>query len=138
MPSLKIVLDTNVLVSAFVFKGACGRIFDWCVEYADNYTSEWLLKETARVLETKLNLSKAETERVIGILTNEVSFTQITPTSPLPTICRDSDDNNVLQLAESVNADYIVTGDKDLLVLNKFNNSQIVSPAQFLTIIESL
>ena len=55
----------------------------------------------------------------------------ITPTNPMPTICRDLADNNILQLAEFVNANFIVTGDKDLLDLTIFDSTKIVTPRIF-------
>ena len=49
------------------------------------------------------------------------------------TACRDPKDNIILELAVSGNADYIITGDADLLVLNPFRGIAIVTPAEFLT-----
>ena len=46
-------------------------------------------------------------------------------------VCRDPKDNFLLDLIDSSKADYIVTGDKDLLVLNHFRNTQIITPADF-------
>jgi uncharacterized protein len=46
--------------------------------------------------------------------------------------CRDPNDNKFLELAVAGNADYIVTGDKDLLVLNPFRNIRIITPKEFL------
>jgi len=48
------------------------------------------------------------------------------------TVCRDPKDNMILELAVAGQADYIVTGDKDLLALNPFRKIQIVTPAEFL------
>jgi putative PIN family toxin of toxin-antitoxin system len=48
------------------------------------------------------------------------------------TDCRDPKDNKFLEVAVNGNADYILTGDRDLLVLNSFRNIPIVSPANFL------
>ncbi len=48
------------------------------------------------------------------------------------TECRDPKDNKFLELAVAGNADCIVTGDKDLLVLNPFRDTKIISPANFL------
>lgn len=47
-------------------------------------------------------------------------------------VCRDPKDNKFLELAVAANADCIVTGDKDLLVLNPFRGIKIISPADFL------
>jgi uncharacterized protein len=47
-------------------------------------------------------------------------------------VCRDSKDNMILELAVAGKADFIITGDKDLKVLNPFRKIQILSPAEFL------
>ena len=48
------------------------------------------------------------------------------------TVCRDPKDNMILELATSGQADFIITGDKDLLVLNPFRSIRILTPAEFL------
>jgi hypothetical protein len=55
----------------------------------------------------------------------------IEPTEKI-TICRDQKDNKFLELAIGGNADCIVSGDKDLLVLNPFRGNKIISPGDFL------
>ncbi len=57
--------------------------------------------------------------------------TIVTPDIPLPDVCRDKDDNHVLQLAGFMKADFIITGDKDLLVLNRYQSTSIVTPRAF-------
>jgi uncharacterized protein len=49
--------------------------------------------------------------------------------------CRDPKDNKFLELAVTGNVDYIISGDKDLLDLNPFNNIVIITPSQFLEMI---
>lgn len=56
---------------------------------------------------------------------------EVVPNNQMPTICRDANDNAILQLCEYVNADYLLTGDKDLLVLNNFGNTKILKPSAF-------
>lgn len=48
--------------------------------------------------------------------------------------CRDPNDDKILELATNGDADYIVTGDDDLLVMNPFRNIAIITPAEFLAI----
>jgi len=48
------------------------------------------------------------------------------------TVCRDPKDNQFLELCLAASADYLITGDKDLLILKKFHQTQIFSPKQFL------
>jgi predicted nucleic acid-binding protein len=52
-------------------------------------------------------------------------------------VCRDSDDIKVLGLAIAANADYIVTGDKDLLVLESFQGIPILNPRSFSNVLHS-
>ena len=52
-------------------------------------------------------------------------------------ISRDPDDDNVLRLAEETKAEYIVTGDKDLLVLNSHTRTKIVAPREFTEILRA-
>ena len=47
-------------------------------------------------------------------------------------MCRDPEDDHILELAVNGNATYIVTGDADLLVLNPFRGVKILTPAEFL------
>ena len=51
-------------------------------------------------------------------------------------ICSDADDNKFLELAVSGNASYIITGDKDLLILNTYQGIAIITPANFLSIVQ--
>ena len=48
------------------------------------------------------------------------------------TVCRDPKDNKFLELAVAGNADCLITGDKDLLILNPFRGIKIISPSDFL------
>jgi putative PIN family toxin of toxin-antitoxin system len=68
----------------------------------------------------------------MGFISSEFSI--IKPHTNLPINCRDKDDNNILQLAESVFADYIITGDKDLLILKHFKKTRILLPSEFLSL----
>ena len=52
-------------------------------------------------------------------------------------ICRDPDDNKVIDLALCTGAKYIITGDKDLLILRSYKKIQILKPSDFLEIIEN-
>ena len=77
----------------------------------------------------KFKLSEEQAERFIVLLQERTSV--VHPFNELPDVCRDVDDNNVLQLADYIQADCIITGDKDLLVLKSFNKTQIFSPREF-------
>ncbi|MBI5219739.1 MAG: putative toxin-antitoxin system toxin component, PIN family [Bacteroidia bacterium] len=131
---MNIVFDTNVLVSAFVFGGLSGKALEYCIENDEIYISQWVISELSDVLRNKFQIEEAEVKNIVTIISAE--FNLIAPFTPMPLICRDKDDNNILQLAESSNAHFIITGDKDLLVLEKFKQTGIIKPAGFLTIVK--
>lgn len=132
------VLDTNVLLSALLFKSSVSSlVLNYAISGNEAITSEWLLAEFEAKLNSpafrKKNRKYPFNEETISRLTDFTrhAFKLLVPTNPLPTVCRDPDDNNVLQLAEFGQADYLITGDKDLLILNNFGSCRIISPRTF-------
>lgn len=126
---MKIVLDTNVLISAFVFKGRAATVYQFCATNESIFISDWIMGELTRTLRNKFNTHELDIEDFVALLSAKCSLA--IPTSPLPDICRDPDDNNILQLAEHVAVDYLITGDKDLLALGQIASTRIVSPSEF-------
>lgn len=126
---MKIVIDTNVLISSFLFKGFSADVLDYCKRSHKVYLSNWIVNEFIEKMEGKFKIPKERINYII-ILINEF-FTIIDPKCKLPELCRDKDDNNVLQLAEYINADYIITGDKDLIVLKEYKGTKIIAPRDF-------
>ncbi len=59
-------------------------------------------------------------------------FTLVTPTGKIPDVCSDKDDNNILHLAEYIESDLIITGDKDLLSLKLYRKIPIINPRQYM------
>ncbi len=129
MQSPKVVFDTNVLISAFVFEGQSAKSVEYCIEHTEVYISVWIINELKEKLFEKFRLSNKEVKTIESLILSEFHLHQ--PVTSLPAVCRDADDNHVLQLAESSMADYIITGDKDLLVLKKYKSTAIVSPSIF-------
>ncbi|GAB3914929.1 putative toxin-antitoxin system toxin component, PIN family [Larkinella knui] len=128
--STVIVFDTNVFISTFVFPGFSAKVHDFCAVNFQLFTSEWILNE----LDRKLGLPKfrCSTERRSAI--NEllrIRHQVVFPDNELLAACRDPDDNHILQLAQFVNADFIITGDRDLLDLVQFGAIEILSPREF-------
>ncbi|MCL4550295.1 MAG: putative toxin-antitoxin system toxin component, PIN family [Bacteroidetes bacterium] len=64
---------------------------------------------------------------IIVLDTNVLIAAFISPSE----ICRDKDDNNILETAVAAKANVIISGDKDLLVLKKYKNISIISPREF-------
>lgn len=126
---MKVVLDSNVIVAAFAARGLCGALFELCLDRHTIILSDFILAEVRRAFAQKLKMPQHSISKIESYL-REIcvlsSFDKITKN-----ICRDKDDNNVIALAVSANADFIITGDKDLLVLKKYQSVRIVSPREF-------
>jgi len=126
---LKIILDTNVLISASIFGGLSADIFTYCYERHTIYISDFILNEFHRILKEKLKVP--EKKILFKVSSFKENLEYIKPKNAIPDICKDKDDNSICQLAEYVTADYIITGDKAFQEIQKFGNIKIVSPRDF-------
>jgi putative PIN family toxin of toxin-antitoxin system len=126
---VKLVLDTNVLIAAFVARGVCAELLAHCAEAHEIITSEGLLEEYREKLTGKFRLNEdAAGDRVLLLR----SVMQVVAPAPLDVpVCRDPDDDLVLATAAAGGCRCIVTGDKDLLVLGTFGEIDILTPGQF-------
>ena len=132
---MKIVLDANVIIAAFAGRGLCESIMEVCLSEHDIALSDGLLDEILRNLRHKIKLPPDVVEDIGALLREHSNFS-----IPLPLasdVCRDPDDIKILGLAVASNADYIVTGDKDLLVLKSFEGISILNPRSFSKILHS-
>lgn len=127
---VRVILDTNILISAIGFGGIPRKVFLLTIEEKiKGVTSQILLVELVEVINKKFpklipNLPNIEAS------INE-SFLIVQPKQSI-NIVRDKDDNRVLEAAVEGKCDFIVTGDQDLLDLSKFKNIKIITPTQFL------
>ncbi len=127
------VFDTNILFSATAWRGNPFH----CVERArvgeiQAVTCPELMEELAEKLELKLGFSP---EQSVETLADYLGFLRMVSIPKLlDAVPRDPDDNMVLECAIEGKAHYIVTGDKDLLVLKIFRDVQIVCASDFLKV----
>lgn len=138
---MKLVVDTNVLVSAFLWQGNPGRLIELAAEKEIQlFTNRALLDELAATL-VKKKLAKpvvATGLTVEQMLRNYRRLATLVTTRQLAQrVSRDLDDDSVLACALAVGADLIVSGDDDLLVLKHFQGIPIATPAQALRTIEA-
>ncbi|MHB8828736.1 MAG: putative toxin-antitoxin system toxin component, PIN family [Syntrophales bacterium] len=89
-----------------------------------------ILQEFKRVLEKKFTASPDETSATLTILSEAVQDI-LEQTDSIKPICRDSDDDLILACARDAGADYLVTGDEDLLVLKNYEGISILNPREF-------
>jgi len=133
---MKVVFDTNIFISAFLFPGSQGeQAFLLAHRHkVDLYTSIPILTETARVLREQFEQSEQEITAALKIIGR--ASTIVRPARKL-TVLEDIPDNRILECAVTVEADLLVTGDQHLLKLKKFEAVPIVRLADFLRSVPS-
>jgi len=129
---LKVVLDTNIYISAILFGGSCGEILRLAAEDSFKLViSKSIITEIEAVLKGKFKWSKMQISQTISYIKNIA--TVINPDISLSVIRNDPSDNKILECAFAVGADYIVTGDRNhLLPIKKFRGIKIMNSAEFL------
>lgn len=129
----RVVLDTNVVVSALLF--GHGRMawlrLAWQGGGLLPLASRKTVTELLRVLAyPKFRLTADEREELLADYLPWVQNVEVPDDAPRPVICRDVFDLPFLQLALTAEADYLVTGDDDLLSLSSIGPIRIVTPAR--------
>ncbi len=132
---MTVVLDTNVLVAALVAKGLCVEVVLRALRLRCVASSAVLLEELERTLREKFTVTPP-VELFLNLLATQVRIVE--PARLAAKVCRDPDDEAVISTAVAAEADFIVTGDKDLLVLDEYEDIRIVSPRQFITYLDAL
>ena len=125
---MKVFLDTNVLVSAFVARGLCADMMRLLLAEHEVVTGEVNLTELRRVLVQRFKAAKAQADLVERLLRDQTVVPK--PAALLSLKVRDSDDAWVLASAVAGGADILVTGDQDLLVLADRAPLPILSPRE--------
>lgn len=127
---MKIVIDTNVLVSGVFFGGFPREILSAVVgqKIIACATAE-IINEYEEIVQEMINRKQGHINR--AILSPLIKAMEIIESVTHVEICRDPDDNKFLECAKDSHALYIVSGDKDLLVIEQFGNVQIVTAKDF-------
>ena len=129
---MRVVFDTNVLYAAFVAKGFCEEVVDEAAGVCDLVWSDSLKQELESVL-ARHQIGPA-TRVALAAYLDLCEFVEPEPLRER--VCRDKNDDIVLATALAGKADVIVTGDDDLLVLKPFRGIRILSPRQFLQLLD--
>lgn len=134
---MNVILDTNIWVSRLLWGGPPGRILDLAgAKQIRVSISALQLEEIDRTLakpklQPKLNQLSTSSATIIKAIR---AISQTVPAAPvtLETL-RDPDDAIILAVAIAADADVIITGDRDLLILTEFSGIPILTPQTFLT-----
>lgn len=132
---LKVVLDTNILISAVHFGGQPEELLLLANQgIIQLFLSPFILEETATVLKEKLEWKQREIRRILATL-KEIA-TIVEPEVEVRAITHDEADNRILACAVHVQSDFLVTGDKrHLLPLKSYKGIRILTPRDFLDIL---
>lgn len=127
------VFDTNILISAILSPGSVSRkAYDSAAEIGIAVFSAATFAEfTETLIRPKFDKYISTEDRLLAISAFE-NKSQLIEVTIKVDICRDPKDNKFLELAVESGASCIITGDKDLRVLNPFEGVPILTPAEFL------
>ena len=125
---MRVVCDTNVLAAALVAEGLCRDIVKRRLPAHDLYTSKGMIDELVGTLRRKF---RVEPRDVPFLKAYRERAELVKPEKLKRPVCRDPDDDLVLATAVAARADCIITGDDDLLILDRFAGIAILSPRAF-------
>ena len=135
---MRLVLDTNVVASAMLWGGNPMLLLQARRErQAELYTSTPLLAELTDILgrskfEKKVSASMLTVDQLVD---RYAELAQVVRPTPTPRIVSDPDDDVVIGTALAAKADLLVTGDRPLLSVEKYQGVRIVSVAEALELI---
>lgn len=130
----KIVIDTNVFVSGLIQRSFPFLIvndlfiegkFELCI--SDELLQEYLLVLKRKKFNKYIDFTNKAETLIADIETKSIKFL---PTNKL-TIISDKDDNKLLELAETCNADFLITGNTNDFTITKYKKTRIVTPREY-------
>lgn len=129
---IRAVLDTNILISGLFWKGPSRKVVDLAIaNKIKSITSPEILEEVEAVLYE--DFPQVPYDKIEEIVKDILSYSQlIIPQAITVKKLRDLKDAKIIACGLSAKAGYIVTGDKDLLVLKKYKGIKISTPGAFL------
>jgi len=133
---MKLVLDVNIFISSFFWGGNPRKIMTRIIEGKDIlFISDEILQEIYLVMSRpKFNISR---HQIIRFIESIEEIAQRVPTlGTIKGICRDSDDDKILECAVLGNVDFIISGDSDLLSLKEFQKISVISASEYMDKVE--
>ena len=121
---MRLIVDSNVLISAVATEGVAKSALATIIAEHEGFWSGQIKSEVSRILRQKLRVPPAIRTQAINYLQANLRMARLKGRPP--EVCRDPKDNHILHAALSINADAIVTGDQDLLVLEKHGRIRII------------
>ena len=137
MGEKKIVLDTNILISAFGWKGKPNEIFGKIISGEFKLVmSQKQLEEVEMVIDyPKFCFTPKQKSNFLRILLTIVNIVETS--NKLRMVKDDPKDDVILESAIENNVEFLISGDEHLLKIKKYNNTRIVTANEFLELIKS-
>lgn len=131
---INLVIDANWYVSACISRTSRHALYYQILkdQRFQVFYSKELLDEFEGVIARPKFQKLITRHQVLRFRSLLLLFLKITKIHFVPDVVRDNDDNYLLDICDSCKAQYLITGDKDLLVLRNYNNTSIVSMGQFI------
>jgi uncharacterized protein len=126
---MRVVLDANVLIAAYAARGLCEAILELCIANDDIFLTAAILADVRKKLVRRIKLPAETADEIVSFL--KANSEVVSPSEVPPGVCRDPDDNDILGAAKTTGADFIITGDDDLLVVGEYAGAKIVKPRQY-------
>lgn len=130
---MRVLFDTNVLVAAFLTEGLCWKLLIRANRKEFSlFTCPYILTELKKTLSSKFDFSMPEVRKVASLIKEIAEVVEYEKQGiKVEGVCRDEKDDAVLASALASKADYLVTGDMDLLTLKQYKAIKIISPRDF-------
>jgi putative PIN family toxin of toxin-antitoxin system len=131
---MKLVLDANVLISAYFWRGNPYKVFNRIVDGLDLlFISDEIVDEIDRVIrKPKLHTTLEQINDFITEIVELGKNVVISTQDRITGVCRDPDDEKYIECAVACKADYIISGDRDLLDVKRYNDVSIISVSEYL------
>ena len=126
---MRVVLDSNVLISAFATRGLCAELFRDVAASHELLVSDYILAEVTEKLRARLGIPEPTVRGIEELLRGFVTATEADPRFNVN--LRDPDDVPVVAFAVAVAADILVTGDRDMLDVAGSLPVKVIPPREF-------
>lgn len=123
---MKILIDTNVLIAAIITPGVCFEALEYCLKDHEVFASQFIVTEFKRILKRKLGYTDNEVNDATRLIFKKINMVE--PVPACTAVIKDHDDLHVLGAAVAAACDLIVTGDKELLGLKRYQGIAIIPP----------
>ena len=133
----KLIIDTNIVLLYLMVRDVKSHFLNQLLKLAkDKKITIYYSKATWEELKEVISRDKIKNRlgKSIAKLIADYKFigTLVDPVNVKTTICRDPKDNKFLELAKEASANYLITGDEDLLTLKEFEQTKILTPSKFI------